>query len=43
MRGGASDGEIADRILKVVAHKPERHYLAEGQMVAGRTMNQIGG
>ncbi|HET6643869.1 MAG TPA: GTP 3',8-cyclase MoaA [Fimbriimonadales bacterium] len=43
MRGGASDGEIADRILKVVAHKPERHYLAEGQKVAGRTMNQIGG
>ena len=43
MRGGAADSEIADRILSVVAHKPERHYLAQGQKVTGRTMNQIGG
>lgn len=43
MRSGAADSDIADRILRVVAHKPERHYLAQGQKVTGRTMNQIGG
>ena len=31
------------RALGVVANKPERHYLAEGQKVTGRGMSQIGG
>jgi len=43
LRNGASDEAIADLILHVVRHKPERHYLAEGQKVTGRGMNQIGG
>ncbi len=43
MRDGASDAELRDLILHVVAHKPERHYLAEGQKVTGRGMSQIGG
>lgn len=43
MRGGATDEELRDLILHVVAHKPERHYLAEGQKVTGRGMSQIGG
>jgi cyclic pyranopterin phosphate synthase len=43
LRAGESDLEIAERILEVVAHKPERHYLAEGQKVLGRGMSQIGG
>lgn len=43
MRAGASDEELRDLILHVVAHKPERHYLAEGQKVTGRGMSQIGG
>ena len=43
MRDGATDQELRDLILHVVAHKPERHYLAEGQKVVGRGMSQIGG
>lgn len=43
MRAGATDKELEDLILHVVAHKPERHYLAEGQKVTGRGMSQIGG
>jgi len=43
LRAGADDGAIAARILDVVAHKPKRHYLAEGQKVTGRGMSQIGG
>jgi len=43
MRLGASDEDIKDLIRHVVAHKPERHYLAEGQKVTGRGMSQIGG
>jgi cyclic pyranopterin phosphate synthase len=43
LRAGAGDAEIAARILDVVKHKPERHYLAEGQKVTGRGMSQIGG
>jgi len=43
MRAGASDEDLRDLILHVVAHKPERHYLAEGQKVTGRGMSQIGG
>jgi cyclic pyranopterin phosphate synthase len=43
MRNGATDKELEDLILHVVAHKPERHYLAEGQKVTGRGMSQIGG
>ncbi len=43
MRAGATDAEIADLFRHVVAHKPERHYLAEGQTVTGRGMSQIGG
>jgi len=43
LRSGASDEDIANLILHVVAHKPERHYLADGQQVSGRGMSQIGG
>lgn len=43
MRGGADDEAVADLIRHVVLHKPERHYLAEGQKVTGRGMSQIGG
>lgn len=43
LRSGVSDDRIADLILSVVAEKPERHYLAEGQKVTNRGMSQIGG
>jgi len=43
LRLGASDTELGDLIRHVVAQKPERHYLAEGQKVTGRGMSQIGG
>jgi cyclic pyranopterin phosphate synthase len=43
LRSGANDAEIADLFRHTVAHKPERHYLAEGQRVTGRGMSQIGG
>ena len=43
LRSGGSDEDIERLILHVVAHKPERHYLAEGQQVTGRGMSQIGG
>jgi cyclic pyranopterin phosphate synthase len=43
LRNGASDEEIRKIFLNVVANKPERHYLAEGQKVMGRGMSQIGG
>ncbi|AIE87123.1 GTP 3',8-cyclase MoaA [Fimbriimonas ginsengisoli] len=43
IRSGATDEEIRALFEHVVAHKPERHYLAEGQRVTGRGMSQIGG
>jgi cyclic pyranopterin phosphate synthase len=43
LRSGAGDDELIDLIRHVVRHKPERHYLAEGQKVVGRGMSQIGG
>lgn len=43
LRNGASDCELADLIRHVVEHKPERHYLHDGQRVTGRGMSQIGG
>lgn len=43
LREGATDDALAELILEVVRHKPERHYLAEGQKVIGRGMSQIGG
>ena len=43
LRSGASDEQIAEMFIHVVKHKPERHYLAEGQKVTGRGMSQIGG
>lgn len=43
LRSGATDAEIAAIFETVVKHKPERHYLAEGQKVQGRGMSQIGG
>lgn len=43
MRLGAQDDELKKLIEYVVQHKPERHYLAEGQRVLGRGMSQIGG
>ena len=43
LRQGATDDDIASLFRHVVEHKPERHYLAEGQKVTGRGMSQIGG
>lgn len=43
LRNGATDDAIAELFLHVVRHKPERHYLAEGQKSVGRGMSQIGG
>lgn len=43
LRMGASDEQIKSLVLQVVAAKPERHYLAEGQKVTGRGMSQLGG
>ena len=43
LRAGAGDAEIRSLFELVVLHKPERHYLAEGQKVAGRGMSQLGG
>lgn len=43
IRSGASDEDLAALYRHVVDHKPERHYLAEGQKVVGRGMSQIGG
>jgi len=43
LRAGASDSDLAALYEHVVDHKPERHYLAEGQRVVGRGMSQIGG
>lgn len=43
LRSGATDFEIEELFRHVIAHKPERHYLAEGQRVTGRGMSQIGG
>lgn len=43
LRSDASDDDIRALFEHVVAHKPERHYLAEGQKVTGRGMSQIGG
>jgi cyclic pyranopterin phosphate synthase len=43
LRSNLEDQQIAEIFQNVVAHKPERHYLAEGQAVTGRGMSQIGG
>jgi cyclic pyranopterin phosphate synthase len=43
LRGSSPDEEVRELFRSVVAHKPERHYLAEGQKVTGRGMSQIGG
>ncbi len=43
LRSSHGDRELEEVFLNVVAHKPERHYLAEGQRVVGRGMSQIGG
>jgi cyclic pyranopterin phosphate synthase len=43
LRNGAEESDLEQVFLDVVAHKPERHYLADGQQVVGRGMSQIGG
>lgn len=43
LRADASRETLADLFRHVVEHKPERHYLAEGQQVTGRGMSQLGG
>lgn len=43
LRAGVDDAVLRGLFEHVVAHKPARHYLAEGQKVLGRTMSQIGG
>ena len=43
LRAGAADSDLAELFRGVVATKPERHYLAEGQRVTGRGMSQLGG
>ncbi|RYG26119.1 GTP 3',8-cyclase MoaA [bacterium] len=43
LRSGATDKDLRDLFRHVVARKPERHYLAQGQRAHGRGMSQIGG
>jgi cyclic pyranopterin phosphate synthase len=43
LRSGASDEDLRELFRHVVARKPERHYLAQGQRAHGRGMSQIGG
>lgn len=43
LRSGVSDDGLRDLFRHVVARKPERHYLHEGQRAHGRGMSQIGG
>ncbi len=43
LRSGARDEDLERVFMDVVAEKPERHYLADGQQVTGRGMSQIGG
>jgi len=43
LRAGADDEMLRGLFEHVVAHKPARHYLAQGQKVLGRSMSQIGG
>ncbi len=43
LRLGATDDELRELFRHVVARKPERHYLHEGQKAHGRGMSQIGG
>jgi cyclic pyranopterin phosphate synthase len=43
LRAGARVADLVEQFRLVVEQKPERHYLAEGQKVTGRTMSQIGG
>lgn len=43
LRGGATDDDLRSLFRHVVLHKPERHFLHEGQKVIGRGMSQIGG
>lgn len=43
LRAGASDDDLRSLFRHVVARKPARHYLHEGQKAHGRGMSQIGG
>ena len=43
LRQGATDDDLRALFRHVVARKPERHYLHEGQKAHGRGMSQIGG
>lgn len=43
LREGCDDAFLAGLFDHVVANKPARHYLAEGQKVRNRAMSQIGG
>lgn len=43
IRNGGSVLDVENAFRQVLAVKPERHYLAEGQVPVGRTMSQIGG
>ena len=43
IREGASDDDLRALFRHVVARKPARHYLHEGQRAHGRGMSQIGG
>ena len=43
LRAGASDTDLADLFRRVVAAKPLRHHLADGQRASSRTMSAIGG
>lgn len=43
LRSGATDDALRELFAHVVARKPERHFLSEGQRALGRGMSQIGG
>lgn len=43
LRGGGTEDDLREAFLDAARHKPERHYLAEGQRVEARGMSRLGG
>jgi len=43
VRGGASEGQIRDKIIEAIKAKPQGHDLANGGTPKNRFMSQVGG
>jgi len=43
LRSNCSDDDLKNLFLHVIQRKPERHFLAEGQLSMSRSMSQLGG